>query len=290
MMSSSSRVNSLEIFAPAKINLFLHVTGKRDDGYHLLDSLVVFANVGDTLRIVPADGLSLKLEGPAAGSLQAESNNIVLRAAHALAGWAGIVPQAAITLIKRLPVSSGIGGGSTDGAATLRGLIKLWNITIGEDELMRLGLTLGADVPVCLRACSTRVTGIGEILEDVPPLPTVWLVLVNPGVAVSTPAVFKRRTGIFSPSAPFGHVPVDVDDLAHMLSHRHNDLMPPAITLAPVIDDVLAALAECPGCMLARMSGSGATCFGLFPDQAGAEQAAQAIARPAWWIAPAALL
>lgn len=283
---------SIGVAAPAKINLYLHVVGKRDDGYHLLDSLVAFAGVHDDLDITAADGLSLTIEGPTAVALAAEPDNIVLRAARRLAEMAGVPANAAIRLTKRLPVAAGIGGGSADAAAALRGLCALWRLSVSEPDLMRLGLGLGADVPVCLRGRATAVSGVGEGLTDAPALPPAWLVLVNPRVGVSTPAVFKARDAAFSAPAPLTEADADAAALAAALAARHNDLTAPALRLAPVIGEALTALQRCRGSLLARMSGSGATCFALFADRQAAESAAAAMAaaHPQWWVAAAPLV
>lgn len=269
--------------APAKINLFLHVTGKRADGYHLLDSLVVFAGIGDRLNAERGQGLSLRVTGPFAAGLDGEADNLVLRAARALAEAAGVVPNAALDLEKNLPVASGIGGGSADAAAALRLLGRLWGVSLGPATMHGLAARLGADVPVCLLGRPTRMRGIGEQLDPAPAMPDCGLVLINPGVALNTADVFLARGGGFSDQA---RLPAGWEDAAAMASDLRdltNDLQPPAIALHPAIGDVLAVLAARPGCLLARMSGSGATCFGLFatPDQARTEAAA--LARPGWW-------
>jgi 4-diphosphocytidyl-2-C-methyl-D-erythritol kinase len=283
---------AVELFAPAKVNLFLHVTGRRADGYHLLDSLVAFAGVGDSLRITAADDLSLSLDGPTVGALAVDADNIVLKAARLLAKQAGIAPRAALHLTKRLPVAAGIGGGSTDGAAALRGLCVLWDLSPSDAELEAIGLQLGADVPVCLRGRPTQMAGIGEVLSSAPILPPAWLVLVNPGVALSTPSVFKARNAGFSASAPLIAAPATASALAAALALRGNDLTASAVALAPVIGEVLQAIKASPACLLSRMSGSGATCFGLFDDEQTARAAAAQLiaAYPGWWIAPAPLV
>ncbi len=269
-------------FAPAKINLHLHVVGRRDDGYHLLDSLVVFAGVGDWLSLSPAAELSLTVGGPFAAGLTAEADNLVLRAARRLAERAGVSPDGALLLEKNLPVASGIGGGSTDAAAALRLLCRNWAVA---PELGALARGLGADVPVCLAARPALMSGTGEVLAPAPRLPAAGLVLVNPGVAVSTPAVFRARAGGFSAPARFPDAGWETaEDLADSLAATRNDLEQPARALAPVIGDVLAALAAAPGCLLARMSGSGATCFGLFASAAAAQVAAEAVRRNGWWV------
>ena len=268
--------------APAKINLYLHVRGRRDDGYHLLDSLVVFAGVGDTLSAVTADTLSLELRGPFAAGLAAEPDNLVLRAARSLAAAAGVAGGAALTLDKCLPVASGIGGGSADAAAALRLLCRLWQLP-GAGLLSKLALQLGADVPVCLTGQPTRMGGIGERLERAPMLPAGGLLLVNPGVAVATAEVFRARQGGWSSPAvlPLGWATASA--MAADLEWLRNDLQSAAISLQPSIGAVLAALEATPGCLLARMSGSGATCFGLYGDPETAHKAAETLPDPEWW-------
>ncbi len=263
-------------FAPAKVNLYLHVTGRRPDGYHLLDSLAVFPAVGDWLRATPAPALSLEVAGAFGAALAGEADNLVLRAARALGGSAG----ARIVLEKHLPVASGIGGGSADAAAALRLLCRLWGLPAPAPSV---GLPLGADVPVCLASRPARMGGVGEALTPAPELPAVGMALVNPGVPLATQDVFRARAGGFSAAAVLPAGWANAAAMAGDLAALRNDLEPPATALCPVIGTVLAALAAAPGCLLARMSGSGATCFGLFPDAAGAEVAARALARPGWW-------
>jgi 4-diphosphocytidyl-2-C-methyl-D-erythritol kinase len=290
----------LSEFAPAKVNLFLHVTGRRADGYHLLDSLAVFCPVGDRLHATPAEQLSLTVEGPFGAALAGETDNLVLRAARALSGVAG----ARIVLEKHLPVASGIGGGSADAAAALRLLTRLWDLPLAAPPgapapapalapalaasappaaLLQIALTLGADVPVCLASRPARMGGVGEALSPAPALPPAGMVLVNPGAALATAVVFRARTAAFSPPAELPTSWADAPAMAADLAKLRNDLQPSAITLLPLIGTVLAALTAVPGCLLARMSGSGATCFGLFPDAPTAEAAARALARPGWW-------
>jgi 4-diphosphocytidyl-2-C-methyl-D-erythritol kinase len=270
-------------FAPAKINLHLHVVGRRDDGYHLLDSLVVFAAVGDRLSVSAGSELSLTVTGPFAAGLAAEPDNLVLRAARGLANLAGISASGALVLEKNLPVASGIGGGSADAAATLRLLCRFWGVA---PDLDGLAQALGADVPVCLSGRPTLMSGVGEILVPAPPLPQVGLVLVNPGVTVSTPGVFRARSGGgFSEVACFPRGGwVDTFALATDLRGLRNDLQAAACSIAPAIGDVLDVLNLMPGCLLARMSGSGATCFGLFASAGAARQAAAGIRRAGWWV------
>jgi len=292
MTGARSDHAAIVAFAPAKINLYLHIVGKRPDGYHLISSLMVFAGIGDDIAVAPGRELSLTIDGPFAASLAADSNNLAMRAAERLAAQLGVAADAAIRLTKRLPVASGIGGGSTDAAATLRALVRLWGKDPGSEALRRIGLALGADVPVCLVGRPSLVSGIGETIEPAPRLPPVWLALVNPGVAVPTREVFAARSGAFSSPLPLLESPRDAADLAQALALRGNDLAEPAQRLAPVIGEVLAAIQATPGCLLARMSGSGATCFGLFAKQESAERAARAIAaaRPDWWSVAAPIL
>jgi 4-diphosphocytidyl-2-C-methyl-D-erythritol kinase len=269
--------------APAKVNLFLHVLGRRADGYHLLDSLVVFADFGDELRAEPAETLSLTIEGPFARALAAEPDNLVLRAARALAEQAGIVAGGRLALVKHLPVASGIGGGSADAAAALRLLCRLWRIELDPEVLARFAGGLGADVPVCLAGRVSRMAGIGERLEPAPRLPACGIALVNPGVALATAEVFRARGGAWSARAELPAFWGDAGEMAGDLQRLRNDLQPAAIALHPVIGEVLSALEAAPGCLLTRMSGSGATCFGLFGDAAAARRAASGLQRPGWW-------
>jgi 4-diphosphocytidyl-2-C-methyl-D-erythritol kinase len=272
-------------FAPAKINLHLHVVGRRSDGYHLLDSLVVFAGAGDLLSVSPSDTLSLRLAGPFAAGLEAEADNLVLRAARALADSAGIRPAGALVLEKNLPVASGIGGGSADAAAALRLLSRFWGIAPTPDAVARIAQRLGADVPVCIPSSPAIMSGIGEILHPAPRLPHAGIVLLNPGTAISTPSVFQARSAAFSAPAAF---PQDgwrsAEQMAASLRAARNDLEPPARALAPVIGDCLNILASAPGCLLSRMSGSGATCFGLFASAEQARTVAGTLVRPGWWV------
>jgi 4-diphosphocytidyl-2-C-methyl-D-erythritol kinase len=278
----------IRVLAPAKINLYLHVVGRREDGYHELDSLVAFADIADIVTAQPAAELSLTIDGHFAAALAGETaDNLVLRAASLLAARFGVTAGAALRLTKNLPVASGIGGGSSDAAAVLRALRSLWNIAASPDELAALAARLGADVPVCLLARTAWLGGIGEALAPAHPLPPVAIVLVNPGVALSTPSVFKARRGAFSAPGRFIEAFPDAAALADALRSRRNDLSAAAIGLVPAIGIVLARLDECDGALLARMSGSGATCFALFADDAAARNAAALIAgeRPGWWVA-----
>jgi 4-diphosphocytidyl-2-C-methyl-D-erythritol kinase len=270
--------------APAKVNLHLAITGKREDGYHLLDSLAVFAGVHDVVRAADAgDGLTLTLEGPFAGALAVEPDNLVLRAARGLAALAGRPATARLVLEKNLPVASGIGGGSADAAAALRALIRLWRLTVKPRDLHRLALSLGADVPVCLDGVPRRMGGIGDVLTTAPSLPPYGLALVNPGVAVSTAEVFRARVGLFSADPELPEAWADAGAMASRLALLSNDLEHAAVTICPDIGLALEALRATPGCLLARMSGSGATCFGLYETPARAAAAMAHCAWTGWW-------
>ena len=278
--------------APAKVNFNLHITGRRADGYHTLSSLIAFADVADTISAGPSGELSLTVDGPFAPELEGQADNIILRAARALAEATGVTAGAAITLTKRLPVAAGLGGGSADAAATLDALCALWDVTPAPATLDAIARDLGADVPVCRYGRPARVTGIGDIIEPAPALPEAWLVLVNPRVAVPTGVIFRHRAGADSeppaaPTAPLSSAAA----LAAWLADSHNDLEAPARQVAPVIGDSLAELAATPGCHLARMSGSGATCFGIYADGDAARTAVAHIrvAQPDWWVRAAPL-
>jgi 4-diphosphocytidyl-2-C-methyl-D-erythritol kinase len=275
--------------APAKVNLFLHVGDKRADGYHDLLSLVVFASIGDHLRLAPADCLSLKVTGafPITGPAD---ENLVLKAAHALQAWASKhgheTKPVELTLEKNVPVASGIGGGSSDAAATLLMLAAHWGLPIAVDDLYALGLQLGADVPVCLRAAPTLVSGVGETLTPIDTLPPFALLLVNPRVEVPTASVFKSltaRSGAYARPLP---ALATARDLAMYLDGTINDLSAPAKAIAPLIMHAENAIAATDGCLTARMSGSGATCFGLYETKPAADAAALAVAtaHPGWWV------
>lgn len=271
--------------APAKLNLFLHVTGRRPDGYHLLDSLVAFTEAGDRITAKPADSLRLTVTGPFAGALSGEADNLVLRAARLMSEEVGRTPDVALTLEKNLPVAAGIGGGSADAAATLRALIRLWSLEIPASRLAELGLRLGADVPACLLGQPCRLKGIGEHLDPTPALPALPVLLVNPGVPLSTPDVFRARTGDFGAAAPV-ILPEDQAALIDVLRTQRNDLTEAACTLVPKIGEVMDRLQALPGCLLARLSGSGPTCFALMHDTASAKAGADLIraAEPGWWV------
>ncbi|WP_417249735.1 4-(cytidine 5'-diphospho)-2-C-methyl-D-erythritol kinase [Celeribacter sp.] len=273
---------TVKLFAPAKINLTLHVTGQRADGYHLLDSLVVFVDAGDQIAAQAADVSSLEVTGPFAGGIPTGPDNLVMKAAE-MAG----VPMA-MTLDKRLPPASGIGGGSADAAAALKAAARLRGRPASAEDV----LSLGADVPVCMRAAPARMRGVGELVDRVR-LPALHMVLINPRVEVPTPAVFARLAD--KENAPMPEALPEFPDgiaLADWLSTQRNDLEKPATKVAPEIGAALTALALMPDVLMVRMSGSGATCFGLFEDRENAEQAARNIAEanPWWWVKSASTL
>ncbi|MBD8890313.1 4-(cytidine 5'-diphospho)-2-C-methyl-D-erythritol kinase [Roseibium litorale] len=277
-------------FARAKVNLALHITGRREDGYHLLDSLVVFPEIGDRLRLLPgAPPLSLTLGGFFGPQLsQARPDNLVLRAIEALAGACCQPPlRAGLLLEKNLPVASGIGGGSADAAAALRLAARMTGVDLPQAEWLALALSLGADVPVCLEQKAVRMSGIGEKLHPAPPLPPAGIVLVNPLKEVSTPAIFRALTQRDNPPLPalpssFG----SCGELAEWLKSCRNDMQEAAEALCPEITEVLAALGEAKGSLLARMSGSGATCFALCaPQDAASIAAGIEKSHPEWWVA-----
>jgi 4-diphosphocytidyl-2-C-methyl-D-erythritol kinase len=275
----------LEEQAPAKVNLSLRITGRRPDGYHELDSCVVFTEWADRLTIGAGDRLDLALTGPFAPALADQPDNLVIRAARRLAAHVGRAPDVRLILDKRIPVAAGLGGGSADAAATLRGLNRLWGLGLGSAELLAIALELGADVPVCLLGRSARMRGIGEQIERLD-LPALDLVLASPDRAVSTAQVFSSVGAIGPALGPDQPMPTDRAELLEWLRASGNDLEAPARRLAPVIDRAIDAIAAQPGCRLARMTGSGATCFGVFDDPQEATLAAAAVrrARPAWWV------
>lgn len=290
MISHSGPV--VEEFAAAKINLALHVTGRRDDGYHLLDSIVAFADVGDVLRLGRSSTTALTVSGPFGQSLQGEGDNLVLAAARSWAGQYGASDHGAeIELIKALPVASGIGGGSADAAAALRGLNRLWRVEPPADGMNSLALKLGADVPVCLHCGSCRMSGIGEAISPIGQMPKFAAILVNPAVPVATAQVFSK-IGLEpggSGKGALDEIPTgsDAGDWLTWLKDQRNDMQDAAIELTPVIGECLATIANREGCQFTRMSGSGATCFGLFatPAQAKAAAAELSAAQPQWWVA-----
>jgi 4-diphosphocytidyl-2-C-methyl-D-erythritol kinase len=287
------RLNAAAItaFAPAKVNLYLHITGRRADGYHLIDSLVAFADIGDAVTAAPAETLSLTVSGPEAGALAGlGEDNLVLRAARALAAHRQASSGAALALDKHLPVASGIGGGSGDAAAALRALATLWRRPL--DAAGAIAISLGADVPVCLGGSPAWVGGIGEAVEPLPALPPLGIVLANPRRELPTAAVFRARQGAFTAGERPRVVLPDAAALIALLGECRNDLTDAALGVMPEIATLLDRLAALPQASIARMSGSGATSFALFPDRAAAQHAAAmlATAEPGWWVRAGSLL
>ncbi|WP_323990168.1 4-(cytidine 5'-diphospho)-2-C-methyl-D-erythritol kinase [Nguyenibacter sp. L1] len=296
-------IGPLHESAHAKINLYLHVTGRRPDGYHLLDSLVVFADAGDVLSLHPAQrrpemgrpelgrpgAVGLDITGPFGAGLVADGDsNLILRAARLLRAElddTDLLAPVRIVLEKNLPVASGIGGGSADAAAALRLLLRAWpGRAPTRERLMALAVELGADVPVCIDQLPARMGGVGERLGPAPALPACGLMLVNCGEAVATPAVFRARAPHFTPPAALPAAWHDVAAMVRDLAALTNDLQDAACMICPTIRTVLQVLETAPGCRLARMSGSGATCFALFDTPQAARDARDAVRRPGWWV------
>jgi 4-diphosphocytidyl-2-C-methyl-D-erythritol kinase len=286
---------SLAEDAPAKVNLTLRVLGRRSDGYHEIESLVVFAGVGDALSFAPGGELTLAVRGPSAKDSGQTADNLVLKAARALSERVPTVGFGAFALDKRLPVAAGLGGGSADAAAALRLLAKVYGLAADDPLLYAAGRATGADVPVCIDPRTRLMRGIGEILSAPLKLPALQGVLVNPGVAVATRAVFAGWTPPATPPIPIDPAAIAAlkgrDALMQFLKDQANDLEAPAIALAPAIADVLAALRSQLRCEVARMSGSGSTCFAVFFSAADAITAAENIhaKHPGWWVRATAL-
>ncbi len=283
--------------AYAKINLALHVTGRRDDGYHLLDSLVVFADYGDELCLSPTTKTSLEISGPFGAGLKTENDNLILRAHHGLSeALKTQLPPTHFKLIKNLPVSSGIGGGSADAAAALRGLIKLWRLDVDESLIAKCAIKLGADVPVCLKSTTCQMQGIGNIISPINNFSPLYIVLVNSGVTISTPSIFSQLNlevgqAAFSKLSPFEHLDSQTQWINWLKTSR-NDLQTAAQKQSDQIARTLGAIQESDDLLFSRMSGSGATCFGLYARLDQAQRACAAIKRnhPQWWAVAAPVL
>ncbi|HEX4158371.1 MAG TPA: 4-(cytidine 5'-diphospho)-2-C-methyl-D-erythritol kinase [Rhizomicrobium sp.] len=283
-MSDPKRV---VVAAPAKLNFCLHVGTRRTDGYHGLESLVAFAAMGDLIALEASECFSLSVDGAFAGSLDSGDDNLALRAARLLAASTNTDRGAQIRLTKNLPVASGLGGGSADAAAVLRGLVRLWSLDTPRSALRELAASLGADVPVCIESAPAWMEGKGERITLLPPLPPLHLLLVNPGTAVATQAVFatlreRRGLGLARPDSAFA----DATAFLQFLQTTGNDLEEPARAISPDVGNVLDALMEQQGVLLTRMSGSGATCFGIFETAAELASAASHISahHPEWWV------
>jgi 4-diphosphocytidyl-2-C-methyl-D-erythritol kinase len=285
--------------APAKVNLSLRVLGRRADGYHDIESLVAFADVGDRLSLTPGDALTLTVAGPGAAQTGAEAENLVVKAASALAARVPVLRAGAFRLEKNLPVAAGLGGGSADAAAALRLLARANKLAPDDPRLHDAACATGADVPVCLDPRPRVMRGIGEMLSAPLPLPRLHALLVNPGVAVPTKLIFSgwrpsaNPLPALKPAADFAASPKiqDEEQLLDWLASEANDLEAPAIALEPVIADVLASLRAAAGCRLARMSGSGATCFALFASAVDSASAGKNLRAkfPNWWISETVL-
>jgi 4-diphosphocytidyl-2-C-methyl-D-erythritol kinase len=281
--------------APAKINLTLHIHGRREDGFHELESLVAFTASGDTLTLEPGD-LTLAIDGPTAQAAGPMDDNLVIAAAHALAQRVPGLRMGGFHLTKRLPVAAGIGGGSSDAAAALRLLARLNAMAPDDARLFDAAAQIGSDVPVCLAAQARMMRGRGEVLGPLIALPQLFAVLVNPGVPVETKAVFSRIGLKPGAASGFGGHPaigekLSREELFAALKKGRNDMEDAASVMAPVIGHCLAVLAAARGARLARMSGSGATCFALFDDCRAAKAAGCVIRRdhPEWWVKSALL-
>ncbi|MDE1151577.1 MAG: 4-(cytidine 5'-diphospho)-2-C-methyl-D-erythritol kinase [Micavibrio sp.] len=284
--------NTFQLQAPAKINLFLHITGKRDDGYHLLQSLMVFVDVGDTLEFAPHDSLFLDVDGPFAGDMPAPSENLIYKAAGLLAAEYKTTMRGRVRLTKNLPVASGIAGGSSDSAVAMRGFVKLWGLPEEHERMQRLAQRLGADVPACFIGKPVWAEGIGEKMTRLPEMPQMHFVLANPMVATPTPEVFRRFNSKYSPAIQFSGRRKSMHEWIADLKLYRNDLTDAASEVTPEIKQVLRALAETPNCHFARLSGSGATCFGVYDNADAAMAAVNKLKQlhPGWWISPANLL
>lgn len=293
MTVSATALQTFSLLAPAKINLFLHITGRRDDGYHLLQSLMVFVDVGDELTFSPYDGLFLDIDGPFAGDLNvAPHDNLIYKAACLLAEEYRIPATGRIALRKNLPVASGVAGGSSDAAAALRGLVRLWRLPEESSRLNAIARHLGADVPACLAHKPVWAEGIGEKMTWMPHLPRLHLVLANPIVPTPTPEVFRRFGARFSPPLQYSGRRKSMQEWIADLGRYRNDLTDAALAVTPQISEVLAAVAATPACHFARLSGSGATCFGVYDTQSAAAAAVNKLRaeHADWWVSAASLL
>jgi 4-diphosphocytidyl-2-C-methyl-D-erythritol kinase len=278
-------------YAPAKVNLTLTITARRDDGYHLLDSLFVFCDLNDVVTIEPSEVLELAtLSGPFAPDIEHAGGNLVIRAAHLLQRAAGTSQGARLSLAKNIPVAAGLGGGSADAAATLLALNQFWALQWPLERLHVLAASLGADVPACLASKPVFARGIGDILSPAPDMPDCSILLVNPRVSTPTPAVFKaykaEHPEVVKPEiVVFPDRLPDLAALVQAIEPRGNDLLAAALSVSPVISDVLTTLRSLPGAQYCSMSGSGATCFALFETRSFAMNARVLLAKlqPSWW-------
>ncbi|MBL4601205.1 MAG: 4-(cytidine 5'-diphospho)-2-C-methyl-D-erythritol kinase [Emcibacteraceae bacterium] len=277
------------MLAAAKINLDLRITGRRDDGYHHLDSIVVFTDVGDEVYAEKSDELSLEISGPFADGFKTTDGNLILQAAKTLCHEANVEPTIKFRLVKNLPLSSGIGGGSSDGAAAMKLVQDILNLKIDEKKLNEIALKIGADVPVCLRSKASHMCGIGDELNDIKLAPGIHMLLVNPGISVSTPEIFRKyaasNVSFDKKRQPFTgqiHLPLMID----ILKSSRNSLQQAACSINNEISDVLIALGNTDGALLSRMSGSGATCYSLYENFDQCVVAAKKISElnKKWWV------
>ena len=283
---------TLTVLAPAKINLFLHVGAVREDGYHPLESLVAFADVGDRVTVEPSDHLSLTVGGPFGAALAGEGDNLILKGLRALGAAAGIGdPPVAVFLDKRLPIAAGLGGGSSDAGAAIRATAQLLNLSLDEAALEEVSRAVGADGPMCLRARTAYASGVGEVLEDMPRLPPLHAVLLNTGLPSPTGDVYRAYDSLPVGRADRPAEPdfASFDTVIDWLSAQRNDLEAPALAVTPDIAEGLEVMRLVPGCRLARMSGSGATVFGLFETREEAIGATLMLDRVDWWVRPVVL-
>ena len=280
---------TFDILAPAKINLFLHDTGKRDDGYHNLQSALTFTDIGDRLVFESHDGFFVDVDGPFAHELFSPQDNIVYKAARALAAEYKKPLTGKILLQKNLPVAAGMGGGSSDAATTLIGLYRLWHLPEEYERLQKVGRSLGADVPACIVRKPVWVESMGEKMTRLPDMPELHLVLVNPMENLLTADVFGAFREKFSPPLQFQGRKKTLREWIADLKMYRNDLTDPAKRLCPVIGDILSMIEQTTGCVIARMTGSGATCFGIYesPEQANAAAHKIRHAQPDWWVTAA---
>lgn len=275
--------HTIHTFAPAKINLYLHVSEKLENGYHALDSLIAFANVGDEITLTPAAEFSLHIDGPFAESIPADENNLAMKAAKLFTDKTGKPLNCQMTLTKNLPASAGIGGGSADAAAALRALEQFWDIKLPKPDILAICNALGADVPVCYANRAARILGIGNVQDTRYALPTLHAVLINPLIPCPTGSIFKNFNEPFQTREP------DIaegDAFLPFIKAQKNQLTPAAIQAVPDIEHILSALRSQKNCLFARMSGSGASCFGIFESEEDSTNAARAIEsqNPHWWV------
>jgi 4-diphosphocytidyl-2-C-methyl-D-erythritol kinase len=275
----------MKIPAPAKLNLFLHICGRRADGFHLLDSLYVFTEFGDHVSLRPATNFDLQLSGEFSNAVASGEENIALKAARKLARYANYDSGVSMHLEKNIPVGAGLGGGSADAGAALRGVRDLWNCPVSDSELQELALSLGSDIPACVMSRACQVRGVGEWLIPVFITPEVWVLLVNPRIELLTAQVYRNYTGAFRKEISLPERINSFDELIALLTPVTNDLQEPAISMVPDIAKVITAIESTEGCRISRMSGSGATCFGLYESKDALMTAAREVeeAHPKWW-------